>query len=150
MNQRMYEVLTAIVSYRKSRRVSPTVTELMWMVSVKSKSAVQLALNELIGEGYIAREKRVPRGIKVLKSLPSTFYAAKTADRRKGKTLAEKKQSEAARMKELREMKKVRIEGEAARMDREGAMGRKKDGMDAFSTEGAFFRNGRVTGCKVG
>jgi SOS-response transcriptional repressor LexA len=150
MNQKMYEVLTAIVNYRKSRKVSPTVTEINWMVSIQSKSAVGVALDQLVEAGYISREKRQPRNIEVLRPLPSTFEAAKAADGRKGKTISDKKALEAERMQLRREVKRKHKLSEAERMQAAIELGKKNDGMDAFLIRGAFFKNRRVTGCKVG
>jgi SOS-response transcriptional repressor LexA len=145
----MYEVLTAIAAFQKSRKVSPTLKELTYMTSLNSTSAVQVTLNELFAAGYISRAaKRCP--IKVLRSVPKSYDAAKAAERRKGKTEDEKKQSEAVRMRELRAAKEEHRKREEDRLNAAVALGKRNDKMDAFLIRGAFFKNRRVTGFKVG
>jgi DNA-binding MarR family transcriptional regulator len=120
------------------------------MVSIQSKSAVTNALDRLVEAGYISRVKRQPRNIKVLKPLPSSFEAAKTADGRKGRNVQEKKVNEAERTQLRREAQRKHKLSEAERFDAAVALGKQNDGMDAFLIRGAFFKNRRVTGCKVG
>ena len=150
MNPRMYEVLIAIADFQKERRVSPTAKELTFVTSLSSTATVQVTLNELVDAGYIEKAKRMPRGIRVLKSVPKSYDAAKARERRKGNTEGEKRASEALRLQELRAAKKAHKESEEDRLNEAVALGKRNDKIDAFLVRGPLFTNRRVTGFKVG
>lgn len=155
MSAKRFEVLKAIASYKASRGFAPTVAELTCIVSIRSKSAVRAALNQLIAEGYLERKTNVPRGLRVLRSAPKNHHkTADIADQRKHASKATdakkaKAAREAKRMRLMRAEKARKKAGEAEWLEAAVALGKQNDRADAFLDRGALF-NGRVRGSKLG
>ena len=69
LNEKEKRILEAIIKYQSERGYTPTIRELHKLINdINSLSTIHSCLKKLEEEGYIKREKRVARAIKIIKN----------------------------------------------------------------------------------
>lgn len=70
LGDRHRKILQVLENFQQANGYPPTIREIGALTDIKSTSLVNYYLNQLQEEGYIAREERLSRGIRLLKSAP--------------------------------------------------------------------------------
>ncbi|MGV2435101.1 MAG UNVERIFIED_CONTAM: hypothetical protein LVT10_09710 [Anaerolineae bacterium] len=70
LSARQRKILKFIELYSKEHGYPPTIREIGDATQTGSTSVVNYNLNKLVGEGFLIREQRVSRGVKLTKPLP--------------------------------------------------------------------------------
>ncbi|GAB4534106.1 MAG: transcriptional repressor LexA [Anaerolineales bacterium] len=88
LSERHRKILQVLENFQNANGYPPTIREIGELTDIQSTSLVNYYLNQLQEKGYIERENRLSRGIRVLKSLPETpAQKAKAALQEAGKNL---------------------------------------------------------------
>lgn len=77
LSDRQLKILEFLTSFQEKHGYSPSIRQIGDSIDVKSTSLVDYYLNQLEGQGYISREGRVSRSIRVLHPVYSPTPAAK-------------------------------------------------------------------------
>ncbi len=89
LSERHKKILAFLVQFQESNGYSPSIREIGDSIAVKSTSLVDYYLNQLEEMGYISRDNRVSRSIRVLKPLQSAASRMAGAVRKAGDRLEE-------------------------------------------------------------
>lgn len=72
LSERQRNILRFMDRYMESHGFPPTIREIGEATSINSTSVVNYNLNKLVQAGYLAREDRVSRGLRLVKSFPGS------------------------------------------------------------------------------
>ncbi len=89
LGERPMKILQFLAEYQDSHGYSPSIREIGKHIGVDSTSLVDYYLDQLSEKGFIERDNRVSRSIRVLKALPDASRALGKAARSLGQAVSE-------------------------------------------------------------